>query len=176
MTDDETQQDGAAAGTGGDQTIYRPPSSDVSGQAPATELAERMTRLFAALIDGVIALAAMLPLILGGGLDPESGEVSTFAAGLSGLLFLGLLGYQLYLLNENGWTIGKKALGIRIVNDDGSDAGLGRIFGLRILIPALLGAIPVAGSIFALADPLFIFTESRKCLHDHIASTIVVKA
>ena len=37
-------------------------------------------------------------------------------------------------------------------------------------------AIPVAGGIFALADLLFIFREDRRCLHDHIAGTRVVRA
>jgi hypothetical protein len=41
-------------------------------------------------------------------------------------------------------------------------------------VPTLIGMIPYVGWIFSLADPLFIFGESRRCLHDMLADTIVV--
>ena len=40
----------------------------------------------------------------------------------------------------------------------------------------LLGLVPLIGWLFALADALLIFRDSRKCLHDNIADTIVVTA
>jgi uncharacterized RDD family membrane protein YckC len=67
-------------------------------------------------------------------------------------------------------------LGIKIVRNDGSRAGLGRIFWLRMFVPGLVGAIPLVGGLFGLIDPLFIFGEEKRCLHDLIADTIVVTA
>ena len=48
----------------------------------------------------------------------------------------------------------------------------GGIFWLRNVVNGLLGIIPLYGII----DALFIFGESRQCLHDKIADTIVIKA
>jgi len=72
--------------------------------------------------------------------------------------------------------VGKRALGIRIVRSSGERASLGRIFALRYLPVTLLGAIPYLGPVFSLVDILLIFRDSRQCLHDQIADTIVVKA
>jgi uncharacterized RDD family membrane protein YckC len=63
------------------------------------------------------------------------------------------------------------------VRSDGSAAGIGRIVLLRLAPIWLMTLIPVVGVIMAgLVDPLLIFRQSRKCLHDTIADTIVVKA
>jgi hypothetical protein len=43
---------------------------------------------------------------------------------------------------------------------------------LRNVVNALLGIIPLYGFI----DPLFIFGNARRCVHDHLADTIVIKA
>jgi hypothetical protein len=40
----------------------------------------------------------------------------------------------------------------------------------------LLALIPILGNVVALADPLLIFRDNHKCLHDELADTIVVKA
>jgi hypothetical protein len=58
------------------------------------------------------------------------------------------------------------------VNDD--RASLGRLFGLRMLVPGFIGAVPLIGPFFSLADALFIFGEPRRCIHDYIADTKVV--
>ena len=38
-----------------------------------------------------------------------------------------------------------------------------------------IGGIPFVGFIFTIVDPLFIFQESRRCVHDLIADTLVIK-
>ena len=68
-------------------------------------------------------------------------------------------------------------VGVRIV-----DAATGEIvpvwksFGLRVVVIQGIASIPVVGGLFALVDVLFIFGERRRCLHDHLAGTIVVDA
>ena len=92
---------------------------------------------------------------------------------------LGILVYfaiNSYLLATNGQTIGKRMVGTKIVRTDGSAAGFARILFLRFLPLAVVGCIPVLGSLIGLVDALFIFRESHKCLHDEIADTIVVYA
>jgi uncharacterized RDD family membrane protein YckC len=63
-------------------------------------------------------------------------------------------------------------MGIKVVRKDGSKASLGRIFFLRNVVNIILAFIPLYG----LVDALLIFGESRQCIHDKIADTIVVKA
>ena len=97
-----------------------------------------------------------------------------------GLLLQFIVGFAIfvlmqgYLLATQGRTIGKKLLGLRIVRSNGEPAGLGRLLGLRYLVGWLIVMIPIAGMVYALVDSLLIFRESRKCLHDNIADTIVV--
>jgi uncharacterized RDD family membrane protein YckC len=66
-------------------------------------------------------------------------------------------------------------LGIRIVQIDGERATWGRIVGLRIMPMQLLSWIPYIGGIISLVDVLFIFRANRRCLHDEIARTKVVR-
>jgi uncharacterized RDD family membrane protein YckC len=75
-------------------------------------------------------------------------------------------------VSQNGQSIAKKVLGIKVVRADGSYATLSRIFWLRNVVNGLLGIVPLYG----IVDALFIFAEQRQCLHDKLADTIVVKA
>jgi hypothetical protein len=89
--------------------------------------------------------------------------------------FLGFLGIQIYLLVQKGQTIGKRTVGIRIVDySDGSLLGVGRILGMRGVLPGVIAGIPYVGWLFALADVLFIFGEERRCIHDYMAQSTVV--
>ena len=57
---------------------------------------------------------------------------------------------------------------------DGSPCSPLRIIFLRGFVTGLLGAIPFVGGFIALLDPLLIFRDNRRCLHDDIADTTVV--
>jgi uncharacterized RDD family membrane protein YckC len=80
------------------------------------------------------------------------------------------------LVYQNGQTIGKRLLGIKVVRTDGSRASLSRIFFLRYLLNTLFMWVPLAGGLYALVDPLMIFGEARRCCHDYLADTIVIWA
>jgi uncharacterized RDD family membrane protein YckC len=81
------------------------------------------------------------------------------------------------MLSVYGQTLGKMALGIRVVGLDG-----GRVRPHQALIrtlarngvaaTTLLGGI---GKLLPLADPIAIFTSKRRCLHDYCAQTHVIK-
>lgn len=166
-----------------DDNLYAPPVAPVGpGPMPSTTakpLARRMSRLAAQLVDNVgLALLLLAPVVAilfatDGELDDTTGPfVIVYLLGAA----LGVLVVQLLLLHRHGQTIGKMLVGVRIVRVDGSRAALGRLFGLRWLLPGVIASVPVAGPIFSIADVLFIFRADRRCLHDLIADTIVVEA
>jgi len=47
---------------------------------------------------------------------------------------------------------------------------------LWLAVMGLIGAIPFLGRLVQFIDPLLIFRDSRRCLHDEIADTTVVNA
>lgn len=81
-----------------------------------------------------------------------------------------------YLLTTRGQTLGKALLKIRVVRRDGSLPSFMRIICIREGVSSLISVVYAAGLIFTLVDGLFIFTPSRRCIHDHLADTIVVNA
>ena len=87
-------------------------------------------------------------------------------------LFLAL---QSYLLVTRGQTIGKALLGMRIVRPGGDKASIARVIGLRYGLGFLFNLFLTVGMIFGLADMLLIFRKSRRCLHDSIADTLVIR-
>jgi uncharacterized RDD family membrane protein YckC len=165
---------------------YAPPRANVydvnnaTGDVPA----DRGTRLVAAILDGLVFGAMVyLPLIIGGivtgafaaaGRGGQPNAAALFGVGgffaLAGLIVWIVLTVK--FVNANGQSIAKKMLGIKVVRTDGSPISLGRIFWLRNFVNGLLGLIPFYG----LIDALLIFGETRQCIHDKLADTIVIKA
>ena len=106
----------------------------------------------------------------------EAPVIPIILAAVGVLIFLGVFIVNLKFLNDSGQTIGKRLLHIKIVRSTGERATLGRVFGMRILLVGVMGSVPVLGSIFSLVDVCLIFREDRRCVHDLIADTVVVKA
>ena len=160
-----------------DYNPYQTPNAyveDVTGDVDG-ELAGRGTRLGAVIVDGLIF---MIPGVFAGfgfaALRHAGGIGIAMVVGLIGLIVLVII--NLVMLHRSGQTIGKRLLGVKIVRTNGDRAGLTRIFFLRSLVPGLFGSIPLAGPVFTIVDSLFIFRESRRCVHDLIADTIVIQA
>lgn len=65
---------------------------------------------------------------------------------------------------------------VKIVRHDGSRVALGRVFGLRMVVPSIIYMVPLLGFVFYLVDVLFIFRGDRRCVHDLMADTRVVSA
>ena len=170
------------AGTS-DDNRFAPPRAhveDVAQVGPGT-LAGRGRRLAATLLDGLISAVAFGVLAVVTPINVF--RPPTTSSGLWGLLVLNVvIGFILfllihgYLLSTRGQTVGKALLKIRIVRSDGSPATFGRIVGLRYLPTYVIAPIPFVGGLYALIDTLLIFRDSRRCLHDNIADTIVVTA
>lgn len=163
----------------GNENPYATPDSDVEVRE-TSELAGRGARLGAAIIDGLIVAAIVLPISFLTGFWEKSmsgqqtiGE-SFMMAGF-GIVSFAILNF--YLLANHGQTIGKRLVNIRIVSvDDGRILSFGKVISLRYLPIWVAQQIPLIGPILGLVDPLFIFRSDRRCVHDLIAGTRVVNA
>jgi uncharacterized RDD family membrane protein YckC len=166
---------------------YAPPRAAVTDVVNVVGIvpADRGTRLGAVLLDGLIAgamttLPLIAALILTGAVPATAARAAdaTVALALVPALAGAIVWCWLTIkyVKENGQTIAKKVLGIKVIRTDGSAASFGRIFWLRNAVNTLITAIPLFGTLYSIVEVLFIFGESRQCLHDRIADTIVVKA
>ena len=159
---------------------YAPPTAEVADvSADGMTLAGRGARLLGAILDTCV-LGAVLWLV--GKVTPWNAfDLANAGRGMGTtvtMLFVSSIAFLLvngYLLTTRGQTVGKLVLGMRIVRTDGSQASAGRVIGLRYMIGYLLAVIPMAAMAYGIVDMLLIFRSSRKCLHDTIADTIVVK-
>lgn len=165
---------------------YAPPQAEVRDTVVQgeSELAGRGARFGAAMVDVLISLVVVVPIFIGvdfekmaAGFYVEAlGSISPIGGLITILASLVVIGITVNLVHKNGQTIGKKAVGIKVVRSDFSRASLGRIFWLRNVVNAIPGVIPFIGNFYGLVDHLFIFGERRQCVHDKIADTVVIKA
>lgn len=144
------------------------PTVEGDGRYP---LATRTQRFRAAIVDGFFYIIICFIFGVAEGASEESPEIGAllilFGLGI-GAIFLTI---QLTLLFLSGQSIGKKVVGIRIMQMDGNPATSAQLFLLRGALMWLLNIIPFV----YLIDVLFIFQDSRRCMHDLIAGTKVVQ-
>lgn len=183
------------------QNPFAPPRAHVEDQFQAPQemvTATRMSRFLAVLVDyspglvigviGGIVAAVMIPGLFAGGFNPMAAGMATFGVLMLvfGIVGIGWTIWQIVLLYKYGQTIGKKALGIRVVRMDGSRVSFARFFFLRgaaliviIWVGSIVGVLvhfPYGGNVVQLIDCLMIFGAAHRCLHDLIADTQVVTA
>ena len=156
----------------------RNPHLNDSGQG--VEAASRASRFLARLLDAMVWLAP-LPLVIFSCL----GGVAVLG------LWVALFIAQLWLLVTRGQTIGKQLMHIYIMRSDGDIPNVGWLLLREFAIPAFAGifryvgrndpspfgqAFQVLVCLLWLIDSLFIFGPTRRCLHDWVAGTHVVRA
>jgi uncharacterized RDD family membrane protein YckC len=155
-------------------------NSPMAEETGTVVLASRLLRLGACLLDALIScIIFFVPLYFVCGSWSAMMAMmrqETLGDKITGWIFSGILYWVLngYLLAKSGQTIGKKMLGIKIVRSDGSLPALGHLLFRRWLPVVAVQMIPYVGGLLALVDACAIFRDSRKCLHDQIADTIVV--
>lgn len=163
---------------------YSAPNADLTEQRTSdeTQLAGRWLRLIAAILDALImSLFTVVPAILYFGGWAGYAEKAVSSPMLFKLLGV-VIGIPVYLLingrllAKDGQSIGKKVMGIKIVRSDGSHADFTRILVRRLAPVYVAQIIPFVGALLVTIDALFIFRDSKQCLHDQIADTIVVRA
>lgn len=152
--------------------------SDFDTRVSEPELASRGRRLGGAMIDGLLQMLVLTPLQYVSGVYDDwrhpklDGASMLLWAAVS--LAIWVLLHGLFL--QNGQTIGKKILGMQIVGvDDTKPLPVGRVILRRHLVVGLLSMVPFVGRLVALADVLLIFDANRRCLHDRIAGTRVIR-
>lgn len=158
---------------------YAPPTAavqDIYDPTGPLELADRGTRLAAFIVDVIFMVLWYLPMFGSFIAVPLVGDDYApllAVGGVAGLIWFGIWCWlSIKYVLANGQSIAKKMLGIKVVRTDGSPASLGRIFWLRNVVNGLMGILPL----YQIIDWLFIVGESRQCLHDKLADTLVVKA
>jgi len=147
-------------------------------------LASRASRFCAHLLDLSLFFLIFLPLgvliFIGIGVD-ESGVIRYILQPFIALLSFSIL--NIYFLRKNGQTLGKKTFDIKIVRDDNGKVKLRdllfkRYFPFYILLSLIMIASFFTSLFFStilLINYLLIFNSKRKCLHDIIAKTKVIK-
>lgn len=168
---------------------YFGPTTGVPG-APVFELSGWWRRVGALLIDTLI-LAIPIVILVGifavalAGSSPDSSDDLGIGGGLFlGIVVVGILLPALYycwiMPRTNGQTVGKKALEIRVVREDGQAITAGFAFNRQILVISLL--FNLLGSIFLFNLPLLIdylwplWDSKNQALHDKIVKSRVVRA
>jgi uncharacterized RDD family membrane protein YckC len=132
-------------------------------------------RVLAYIIDSLIMSIVFIPLGLvygavmaGSGLDENSPEMAFGNLGINGISILGGWLYHAFL-ESSSWqgTVGKKVLGLRVTDMNGSRIGFGRATG-RYFGTILSGMICFIGFV------MVAFTEKKQGLHDLMAGTLVL--
>ena len=169
-----------------------PEMARYDGTQPIVELASRWARLGASLIDTIIMIVIFLPLLFtlfALGIFPGLADTGDFltnieqsSESLIGSVVTAVLGASVYLLLngylllKSGQSIGKKALSIQIVDAETRQLlPASRVIGLRYLVTSLVAQIPMIGQLLSVIDVMFIFGQEKRCVHDLIANSIVIK-
>jgi uncharacterized RDD family membrane protein YckC len=131
-------------------------------------------RLLALIIDGLVLLIVTCPLSIISfvATDGDSTEFSGVSAAMNGLAFVVTIAYYVVMEATRGATVGKMALGLKVVKADGSKPDFGAaiirnllriVDSIPFFIPYLLGAILIWTS------------PTRQRLGDRVANTMVVR-
>jgi uncharacterized RDD family membrane protein YckC len=151
------------------------------GMAPAPNYAGAGKRFVAALLDGLVCGAAMLPgiffLIMGAAMsDGGSRSAQETGASLAMLGFLVMWGgyllmliFNIYLLGKNGATLGKRWMSIKVLDDTGQPLGFGKAL-LREVVKIALSNLCFLLMLWPLWD------KEKQGLYDKILNTHVYES
>lgn len=161
-------------------SIYQSPEAElIDTQGGDIKLASLSQRLGGALIDGVIGVAAAIAMMMAmgtwektlQGIEPTLLE--TVIQGTFGFAFFIIV--HGYLLKTSGQTVGKRIVGSKIVLTDDKPAPFFTIIFRRSLPVALASIVPYIGGLLVIIDSLLVFRSDRRCAHDLIAGTKVIR-
>ncbi len=155
-----------------------------------TELASRGSRLAAAIVDSIILMPIsffVMYFYLDISYYLQESNTDEFIEMLTGFGFYdtllislpSILGYiviNYFTWEKYGQSLGKRLLNIKMVTLEGDIPSIRSLVVERYLLVQGIGMVPGVGGLFALVDVLLIFGKERRCIHDIIARTKVVKA
>ncbi|WP_235864051.1 RDD family protein [Sutcliffiella halmapala] len=124
-------------------------------------------RFVALLIDGLIVTIGLFIILFILGIELSDAQSNSLNTTISNI--------YMWLIPTiwTGYTIGKKALNIKIEKLDGSDVTLWTMF-LRQIIGSIVYALSF-GILFIVSVFMVIIREDKRAIHDFIAGTCVVK-
>jgi len=140
------------------QVLQQPAQSEQAIVQPQLEYAGFWVRYAALIVDSLVLL---IPNII----------VNIFFNGSIVGYFLRLMlmwGYSIYMLSAYGATLGKMAVGIKVVSSDGKEVEGGKVI-LREIVGKFLSTITLG-----IGYLMVIITNRKQTLHDKIADTVVV--
>lgn len=178
------------------------PLTAAAAAAPEANLAERGPRLLARVVDWAIEFVVGIPggVIIGSeamkilmavmqGQTPDFEDLDMSRLILGGVVlavgWLLQLIVQVWMLTTRGQSIGKRIVGLRIVKLDSSAPGFVHAWLMREFLMSAFGFVlsflPLVGPLLLrpalhITDWCMIFRDDRRCLHDLLAGTRVVRA
>lgn len=142
------------------------PNNNIVPPTPATSVkyAGFWIRVLASIIDSLIIGVAVSILLSMLGMGPATG----FNNGSSMVNTLVTIGYMIYMTYKFEATLGKKALGLKVVSADNNRLSLGQVI-LRETVGKIVSAI-----ILMIGFIMVAFSDKKQGLHDKIANTLVI--
>ncbi len=122
-------------------------------------------RFLASLIDGLLLGVVSVLIVIPFALQGKNSNSSL----IQGLSLLINLGYFVYFQGRTGQTLGKKVMGIKVVDVNGNKPSYFTFF-LRELIGKAISSL-----IFGIGYLMILWDKQKQGLHDKIATTYVVK-
>jgi uncharacterized RDD family membrane protein YckC len=160
---------------GGVQTPFGPPAG-MGNRLIARIIDAIIVGVPAAILVAIIAAAAFSGTSCTTGVDGYTTSCDTSGSSV-GMFFLGYgivlllaLFYEIYFIGAKGQTIGKRVMGVKVLDaQTGGPIGMGRAF-VRYLVLAVTGSICTLGY----WSPFFDNTKRNQGWHDKAASDFVV--
>lgn len=163
-----------------DENKFQTPDSNLIDQdAVELVLASRWARLGASLLDAIIMMVPLLIVLYFVGFydqileGEEPSAAMNLLMGLVGLVVFAAINFKFLL--ETGQTVGKKAVGIKIVDLEGNLPSVQKHLLVRYAVYFGLGYVPVIGGLLSIGNVLFVFRSDKRCVHDLAAKTMVVQ-
>lgn len=149
--------------------------------ASVGKLASRGTRFASAFVDMLLCYVPS-SMIAGVGIfaaEATRTDALAIVGGIAAFLVMLLYNiYSWYLISTTGQNIPKRWFGLKIVKIDGAPVDFVHgvllrnwvMWAVAVFVPCYLGHL------VNLVGYLIIFADDHRCLHDHVASTVVVEA
>jgi len=102
--------------------------------------------------------------------EPEVWVVASMASIFTGLFIIFFL--QCVLIGTMGQSLGKIVMRIRIVDEKTKKVGS---FTQNLVLRTWLNAVMWENLVYFFADHLMLLRKERRCLHDYLAGTTVIK-
>lgn len=161
-----------------DDALADGPGDGLALSAADAEPASRTRRAIASAIDGAAwAALAVATVPVAALARADSAALAAWTPGLAlPIGALALAGTQAWLLATRGQSLGKRAVGIRVVReDDGEPPGWLRGVAVRGLGTPLVYSLPAIGLAVLIADAgMMLVRRDRRALHDRVAGTRVI--